>query len=164
MENKYSNGKIYKIVDNTNGNIYIGSTIEKLEKRLWKHKSKYKIYLETLYNELSSFKILENNNYYIELLENYPCNNKRELEQKEAEYIEKLDNVNKMIPFKTEEEQAIRQKEYMKKYNREYKEKNREKINKKKIEKIECEFCKVFICRSVMKRHQNTLKCKKFQV
>ncbi len=31
-ENKYENGKIYKIVDNTNGDIYIGSTIQTLKK------------------------------------------------------------------------------------------------------------------------------------
>ena len=39
----YQQGKIYKIVDKTNNNIYIGSTAEKyLSKRLQKHIAHYK--------------------------------------------------------------------------------------------------------------------------
>ena len=33
----YSKGKIYKIIDNTNGNIYIGATIKPLTTRLVVH-------------------------------------------------------------------------------------------------------------------------------
>ena len=35
--NKYRNGKIYKLIDLTNDNIYIGSTIETLDRRLKRH-------------------------------------------------------------------------------------------------------------------------------
>ena len=41
----YQNGKIYKIIDYTNDNIYIGSTCEKLCRRIQKHKASYKCYL-----------------------------------------------------------------------------------------------------------------------
>ena len=43
MENeRYQKSKIYKIVDNTNNNIYIGSTCEPiLSRRLAKHVSNY---------------------------------------------------------------------------------------------------------------------------
>ena len=37
--NKYNKGKIYKIVDNTNGNVYIGSTIQTLSQRLGGHET-----------------------------------------------------------------------------------------------------------------------------
>ena len=41
MENKYQEGKIYKIVCNITGEVYYGSTIEKyLSSRLAKHKNK----------------------------------------------------------------------------------------------------------------------------
>ena len=82
MENKYVNGKIYKIVDNTNGNIYVGSTIQELKERLRKHNLSYKLYLQGNTTYTSSFKILENNDYHTELLEDYPCNSKKELETK----------------------------------------------------------------------------------
>ena len=56
----YQLGKIYKIVDNTNGNIYIGSTCEKyLSNRLSGHQSKYKLYLKGLTNNIKSFEILK---------------------------------------------------------------------------------------------------------
>ena len=43
----YQLGKIYKIVDNTNNNIYIGSTCEPtLARRLSNHICVYKKYLE----------------------------------------------------------------------------------------------------------------------
>mgnify|MGYP003655890956 CR=1 FL=1 len=35
---KYQRGKIYKIIDNTNGDIYIGSTIQSLANRKSQHK------------------------------------------------------------------------------------------------------------------------------
>ena len=43
----YQNGKIYQIIDNTNNNIYIGSTCEPtLARRLSGHVRKYKSYLK----------------------------------------------------------------------------------------------------------------------
>ncbi|RZJ99361.1 MAG: hypothetical protein EOO43_26640 [Flavobacterium sp.] len=61
----YADGKIYKIIDNTNGNIYIGSTAEPtLARRLAKHKSDYKRYLEGKSRYVtSSFGILDNEDY-----------------------------------------------------------------------------------------------------
>ncbi len=44
--NKYQNGKIYKLIDNTNGNEYYGSTIVNLNKRQIQHKTHNKKYLK----------------------------------------------------------------------------------------------------------------------
>ena len=64
-------GIIYKIVCNTNNLTYYGSTISSLKERLRCHiKSK---------KTCSVHKILENNNYQILLVENYECDNKKEL-------------------------------------------------------------------------------------
>ena len=68
-ENKYQNGKIYKIVDNTNGDIYIGSTYKRLYERIAKHEYDFKYYLNGNYHYITSFKILKNNDYKIELIE-----------------------------------------------------------------------------------------------
>jgi len=92
----YKNGIIYKIIDNTSNKIYIGSTCYTLKQRLKNHESSYRQYMNGVSNNLMSFKILENNNYSIELLENYPSNSKNELELREKYYIENNICVNKL--------------------------------------------------------------------
>lgn len=86
-------GKIYKLVDNTNGNIYIGSTEYKdLNDRLLKHKQRYRDFITANNSYIASLEIINNGDYYIELLENYPCNSKLELRTKEQEYMDKYRN------------------------------------------------------------------------
>ena len=109
MNSNYQNSKIYKIVDNTSDAIYIGSTCKTLEQRLKQHKNNYKGFKAGKYHFVSSFKIFENNNYKIELVENYPCNNKQELNLKEGKIIkqfrnDKLNIVNKNIAGQTDKE------------------------------------------------------------
>ena len=73
----YKNGKIYKILDLTNDNFYIGSTTKQyLSQRLEKHRTNYNYYLEGKTNYVSSFEIITNENYKIYLLENAPCASK----------------------------------------------------------------------------------------
>ena len=51
-------GKIYKIIDNTNNNVYIGSTIKSLNRRLIEHKMDHNRYLNDKKHYVSSFKII----------------------------------------------------------------------------------------------------------
>jgi len=138
-ENKYENGKIYKIVDNTNGDIYIGSTIQTLKKRLHAHKTSFRLYNENKINSTTnSHFILLNGDYKIELLEKYPCNSKKKLEIKEREYIENNVCINKCIPTRTSKEYYRDNLEKIKKYREENKEKaklyKKEHYLKNKIE------------------------------
>jgi len=91
----YSNGKIYKIIDNTNGNIYIGSTCLTLEMRLANHLAKYNFNLRGRGNFTSSFDIIKNGDYKIELLELVRCENKEQLLDREKYYILNNECVNK---------------------------------------------------------------------
>ena len=133
----YNDGKIYKIVDNTNGNIYIGSTCCKLLcQRLRGHKSYYKRYINKKGNQYySSFEILKNNDSKIELIERVNCETKDEL------WIDKIKNVNMVKPLQTKKEHyqnnkkniiknqkeyVKKNKEYVKKYQKEYKKKNQD--------------------------------------
>lgn len=61
----YEFAKVYKIIDNTNDNIYVGSTCEKtLALRLSKHVACYKHYCSTGNSHyITSFKIIENGNF-----------------------------------------------------------------------------------------------------
>ena len=118
----YEFAKIYKIVDNTNGNIYIGSTCEPtLARRLASHRQNYKRYLENKHNFLTSFNILKNDNYEIVLLEECKdITTKDQLHKRERFYIENNICVNKHMPLRTD-------KEYYE-YQKEYRQENKEKI------------------------------------
>jgi len=119
----YQNGKIYKIIDNTNDNIYIGSTCEKLCRRLQKHKASYRCFLKPNIKQgyMRSFDILKNNDYKIILIEDYPCENKEQLLSREQYYIDNLNCINHNNPVRNA-------KEYLKKYS----EANREHLLEKK--------------------------------
>ena len=114
--NKYENGKIYKLTG-SNGLVYYGSTIISLNRRLSNHKSK---------NNVCSSKSLEN--MKIELVENYPCNCKRELETRERWFIENNECINNKVPVRTKEENKqyisqflIENKDKKAIYNKQYK-------------------------------------------
>jgi hypothetical protein len=109
MNTNYNNSKIYKIVDNSSDLIYIGSTCKTLEQRLKGHESNYKLFKAGKYHFITSFKILENNNYKIELIKNYPCISKKELELEEGKAIKQLKSnglniINKITVGQTQKE------------------------------------------------------------
>ena len=104
MENKYQNGKIYKVVDNGYNKTYYGSTIEQLCKRIGKHRGHYKEYKKgnehrvTVYDIFDEFGV---ENCKIELVELYPCNSISELKRREGEVIRDNECVNKVIAGRT---------------------------------------------------------------
>ena len=101
----YQLGKIYKIVDNTNGKIYIGSTcVPYLSTRLAGHTTHYNQFKKGLRTNLTSFQIIENGDYDIVLLENHPCDDKNELHSRERFYVDSLECVNKQKPTQTHQQ------------------------------------------------------------
>jgi hypothetical protein len=119
IDERYKNGKIYKIVCNETGETYYGSTIQKLNKRMNEHRSKKKVCM--------SRQIIDRNNYYCELIEDYSCNNRYELETRERWYIENNACINKQIPTRTKKEWRKNNKEYLKEWFNQYYEDNKEK-------------------------------------
>ena len=109
-------GKIYKLIDLTNNNIYIGSTRGDLKLRLSQHKSNYKRYLTNNKLYLTAFEIIKNDNYTIELLEDLNIDSKEELFKKEREYIERLECVNNNTPSRTRDEKLEYDRLYFKEY------------------------------------------------
>jgi len=180
----YENGKIYKIVCNETGLIYIGSTAQKyLSTRLGEHKKTHKSYLNGKSHYVSSFEVLEGGNFDIILLENYYCKDKYELKAKERHYIETIKCVNKYIPNRTNKEYRDTNKDYLKEYRSTYYENNKDKIiqttrqykeankdiikmknqhyredNKDKINaKVKC-ICGCEVLKRELKRHEQTKK------
>jgi len=137
---KYSKGKIYLIRNkNDNNLIYVGSTIEEyLSKRFCKHKTQKNCSLYCFINNPENNSSW--NDWYIELYEEFPCENKLQLVRRENEIIREKATINK-IGFRTEEMKKQKQKEYrethkeeIKQRDKRYIENNREKILKKKAE------------------------------
>ena len=100
----YKNGKIYKIVCNITGKVYIGSTTQTLSRRLTGHRANYKCFEEGKPNVVTSYQVLEQGNYDIVLIENVSCESKEELHRRERHFIETLVCVNKLIPTRTKKE------------------------------------------------------------
>jgi hypothetical protein len=125
----YQNAKIYKITDNTNATIYIGSTCKKLCQRIAQHRAHYKAYLNNNYNYVTSFEILKNCDYDIILLEQCQgIENIEQLRARERYYIDTLNCVNKNIPGQTRIEYYEKNKDKISEYQQEYRESNKDKI------------------------------------
>ena len=136
--NKYNSSLIYTIRSHQTNKYYIGSTTQSLSNRLTGHIRSYKLYLtNNTKSYTSSYEILQYNDYYIELLLAYPCNNKDELQRREGEMIRqyKSDVVNICIAGRTHKEYNEDNKthisEQQKQYRVEYNEDNKTNIAEK---------------------------------
>ena len=105
--------KIYKIIDNTNDNVYIGQTRRTLNQRLREHKNS---------QNCSSRDIIENGDYRIELIEQ--TNDK----SRERYWVENNECINKNIPGRTDKEWREDNTEKIKEYNKEYHEDNKDHL------------------------------------
>lgn len=113
MENKYQRGQIYSIRSHQTDFIYIGSTTQPLHKRFHEHKNSKRYY--------TSKEIIQYTDAYIELIENYPCNSKKELNRREGQHIRNTENcVNKQLAGRTKKEYCIDNKEEILEMNKEY--------------------------------------------
>ena len=155
----YSKGKIYKIVDNTSDMVYVGSTCEPtLARRLAGHVGNYKQYLkgDNKHHFITSFQVLENGNYDIQLIENYPCACRDELHSREAHFIRLLDCVNKVVPHRTHKQYIEDNKDKVKASRKKYMDNNRDKINaskRKYMEDPQRREQKREICKSYYAKH-----------
>lgn len=121
----YQNGKIYAIKSYQTELIYIGSTVRPLSQRLGQHRINYK-----KNGNVSSKEILKYDDYYIELIENFPCNSKEELFKQEGYYIrENINNcVNCCIAGRTKKEWNNDNKDHISKQQKEHYQANIEHI------------------------------------
>lgn len=153
----YKNGKIYAIRSFKTELIYIGSTICPLSRRVGQHRLDFK-----MNKNKSSKEIIKYTDNYIELIENYPCNNRDELCKREGEIIRKNISkcVNNNIAGRNKKEWDIDNKSHIE----DYVNKNRETINKnalkyrlKNYKKIDCE-CGSSLSIFNKLRHEKTIK------
>ena len=164
----YQNGKIYSLRSHQTDDVYIGSTTLSLAVRKAGHRNKYKQYLNGKYCFVTSFNIIKFDDCYIELIENYPCDSKNELERREGELIREMDCVNKFVAGRTKKEYLEANKKAIAEQKKEYRERNKKAIaeqkkeyqerNKERLkEKYTCECGSVFR-KSDKTRHEKTKK------
>jgi len=118
----YGEGKIYAIKSLNTSDIYIGSTVLELDKALESHVMKFN---NPNLGFCSASRIFECGDYYIELLENYPCEWKNQLANRKQEWVDYFseDCIN--------EWRAINSKEDRKNYKRQYYQDNKEVLDEK---------------------------------
>ena len=138
--NRYNNGKVYKIIDNTEKQyFYIGSTTSTLSKRLWKHKQHAKENPnQKVYKYFSSI----NWDVNIILISEHHCENKDQLRREEDLYIRKyisdprcLNSRREIITYEEKLQLNIdnyyKNIEYFKAQSKIYREENKQKIEEK---------------------------------
>ncbi len=119
----YQNCKIYKIISLSNPDlIFYGHTCNTLIQRMYAHKNKF--------NKCTSKKIIEKGDANIELVEDYPCNNRDEARLREAFYILNYPCINKNVPGRSHKQSFKayydKNKEFFQKKNAKYRETHKE--------------------------------------
>ncbi len=126
----YQQGKIYKIYNDEL--CYYGSTTKNLKLRLRQHINAFN---SNKVSNSESCKIIQTGNYKIELVENFPCNTKRELLDREGYYIKNNTCINKVVIGRTKKESnrvyRLKNKDAIKKQSIDYRKNNRDKLNEK---------------------------------
>ena len=176
MKVDYTQGKIYKITNDYNDDVYVGSTCDTLVKRFSGHK-------RSSYNDKTQhrplYKLINDigfDRFRIQLIEDCPCEDLYQLRQKEGEYIRKLGTLNKLIAgrefkeyskeYRLDNKEILKEKDnqkYLKNKDKkliqakEYYVNNKEKIKTKMSENVICE-CGCSITSSHLHRHMKTKK------
>jgi hypothetical protein len=131
MDNiRYSNGKIYRLVNDVDDEFYVGSTCMTLSKRFYGHKRKAKIVPNR--KVYQHFNTIGWDKVKIILIEQYPCNDKLQLTRREREIIEQLKpSLNVCIPTRTNQEYRVDNREHIRKINQDYHQANKEVRNER---------------------------------
>lgn len=164
MSRDFQKGKIYKITNDFNNDVYVGSTCDTLIKRFNSHKrsarreNKQNVNLYKLINEIGF------NRFRIDLICDFPCNDMYELRQKEGEYIRSIGTLNMCVAGRSSKdyykEESEKRKEYQEKNKenkKEYDKERRENLHDYINEKIEC-VCGGCYTRKHMTTHFKTKK------
>jgi hypothetical protein len=124
----YNDSKIFCIKSLLTDKVFIGATTQKLESRMKIYKTHYRSFLNNKFHHCNSFEILEYEDAFIELIQAYPCNNKKELNFMEGEIVRaELNAVNTRIAGRTRAQYNIDNHQKVKDDKKKWYEDNKEK-------------------------------------
>ena len=133
MKVDYSQAKIYKVTNDFNSDVWIGTTCDTLVKKFSVHKADA---IRNLRKDCILHNLIREHGFErfrIQLIEDFPCEDLYQLRQRQGHYVREMKAVNKYADDK------------------DYYEKNKERIS----EKIICE-CGCSITRYALYKHQKT--------
>jgi hypothetical protein len=98
--------------------------------------------------------------FYIELIEEYPCENVEQLEAREGYFIREFNSFkngyNGQIQGRSNKMYYEEHWEECNKRNKKYREENKNKLYEKAKEKVECDVCGVVVSRTHLSRHKKS--------
>jgi hypothetical protein len=167
----HNTGKIYELICNKTHVKYLGITYKPLDRAINDYVAQHKLFVnqnehDDLYKWLKVYDVLENEDYTINLLEEFPCAHKRDLLARSFELQSQGNYINayrrgvlsKYKDIKEYREQYyIDNKDCINEYSRGYYENNMEKEKKRKNEKIQCG-CGCSVTYSNLAKHKKTNK------
>lgn len=154
MKVDYSQAKIYKITNDYNDDIWIGSTCDTLVKKFSVHKAES---IRNLRKDCIIHNLIREHGFdrfRIQLIEDFPCEDLYQLRQRQGYYIRELKAINKYADKKDYNE---KNKERINENYKEYTQKPevKERIKERNSETIVCE-CGCSLRRDSLLRHQKT--------
>ena len=148
----YQNGKIYKILNTVDDDCYVGSTTQPLSKRMAAHRKNMTANAKRNRLLYTKMRLLGVDSFYIELIEDFPCESVEQLRQREGHFIREIGTLNHIIAGRTKKEWTQEHIEHKKDQDKtyhqehreqrlasmkEYRENNKEKISEMKKEHYE---------------------------
>jgi len=159
----YNQAKIYKITSETADLVYYGSTTLTLEDRMIRHRAAYQRYMTgASVSFTSSFIVLGHDDAEISLVEEYPCDNKRQLCVHEGTFIRNNPCVNLNIAGRTSQEYYQDNRATFLANSRRYYERkgeyHRAYVRNANSAPVECFICSKTIRKGSVKSHGRTWK------
>ena len=128
----YNDGKVYVVRNTVNDKLYVGSTTQSLSRRWSKHKCNALTKHTPFYKAVNELGVEK---FYIELVENYPCNSQEELNRREGHFIREYDTYNKgynsLIAGRTQQEYQDENQAKIIQYRKKHHQKNKDAHNQK---------------------------------
>ena len=132
MSRDYKNGKIYSIRNYITNDIYVGSSCEPhLSRRMVKHRSQMNNERDQNMQLYQKMRELGVENFYIELIEDYPCENNDQLRAREKHYIREMATLNKRVETRTVKEWREDNKEHIQEWRKQHYQEHQEEIKEK---------------------------------
>ena len=154
----YTHGKICAIYNYIDPSlIYVGSTCQSLSKRLSKHRREVNSRKSQTIPPYIKMREIGKEHFYIELLEEYPCNNNEQLRAREGHYIREKGTLNGRIEERTHKEWKEENKERLKDYRKNRWETVKEKHAAIRKMRFTCE-CGGEMCNASKSRHLKSQK------
>ena len=130
---KDCNGKIYIIRNSINDLTYVGSTCQTLAQRMAEHRNGINKKGAQHYKLYQAMSELGKDAFYIELIEDYPCQTRGELLKKEGEQIREYQSkLNKIVSGRNWKEYYNENRQSRLEHSKEYNEKNKTQIKERR--------------------------------